>query len=150
MSKQGERTYVVRNKKARFQYELLETLEAGLVLRGCEVKSLREGLASFTDAYCRIQGGEAWLIGLHIKQYPQATHYRPEPDRKRKLLLRRREINRLQKKVSQAGLTLVPLSLYFVRGLAKVEIALAKGKKWHDKRESMKERDAERQIRKYG
>ncbi len=145
----SSRKIIINNKKARFQYLLLETFEAGLVLKGCEVKSLRNGAATFTDAYCRIQNDEVWLIGLHIKQYPQATSFRPEPARKRKLLLRRHEINRLHKKVSQAGLTLVPLSLYFTRGIAKVEAALAKGKKIHDKRQSMKERDAKRQIRHY-
>ncbi len=146
---EDDRQIVLRNKKARFQFKILETLEAGLVLHGCEVKSLRDHLGNFTDAYCRINNDEAWLIGLHIRAYPQATAYRPEPARKRKLLLHRREITRLHKKAALAGLTLVPLCLYFTRGLAKIELALAQGKKTHDKRESMKERDADRQIRRY-
>lgn len=142
-----DRSLILKYKKATHKFVLLETLEAGIVLVGCEVKSLRDKLANFADAYCRIKDGEVWMHGLHIKPYPNATVWTPDPDRKRKLLLHRREIHRLRKKVEQAGLTLVPTKLYFNGPRVKVQIAVARGKKVHDQRQQLKQRDADRQMR---
>lgn len=145
---------IARNRKARHQYEVLDTFEAGLVLKGPEVKSLREGRANLGDAYAVIRRGEAYLQHLHISPYEPATRENAEPTRERKLLLHRREIERLAAKVTERGLTLVPLSLYFKGGRAKVELALARGKHLYDKRETLKrrddERDAERAMRRQG
>jgi len=141
-----ERTLILPNKKASFRYELLEKVEAGLVLVGCEVKSIRARLASWADAYCVITNDEAWLFGLHIKSYPQAAMFRPDPDRKRKLLMHRKEIERWRVKLEKSGLTAVPTKLYFNGKRVKVELALARGKKTHDKRESIKRKDHERQM----
>lgn len=131
---------IARNRKARHDYEVLEQIEAGLVLRGAEVKSLRDGKASFVDSYGRIEGGEAWLHNLHISPYEKATVDAPDPVRPRKLLLRRREIERLRAKTRESGLTLVPLDLHFRRGYAKVTLGLARGKKHRDRREDLKKR----------
>jgi SsrA-binding protein len=138
---------VCRNRRARFQYELLETVEAGLVLQGSEVKSLRAGRAQLTDAYARIRGGEGWLVGAHIDVYPQANQFNHDPRRERKLLLARRELVRLDAKLRERGLTLVPLSIYFRGGWAKVELALARGKRLHDKRQAIAQRETERRMR---
>jgi SsrA-binding protein len=137
---------IARNKRARFDYHILETWEAGLVLTGTEVKSLREGKATMNDAYGIVRDGEVFLINLHIAPYEQGSYNNHEPVRTRKLLLHRREIRRLIGSVEQKGLTLVPLELYFKRGRAKVAIALGKGKQLHDKRETVRARDAAREM----
>jgi SsrA-binding protein len=137
---------IARNKRARHDYQILETWEAGLVLTGTEVKSLRNGKATLTDAYGIVKDGEVWLLNLHISPYEQGNQFNHEPERTRKLLLHRREIKRLIGAVERQGLTLIPLDLYFKHGIAKVTMALGKGKQLHDKRESAKERDAEREI----
>ncbi len=137
----------VRNKKAQYRFEVLERLECGLVLVGTEVKSLREGQASLDEAFARIKDGQVWLYGLHIAPYSHGNVHNHEPLRPRKLLLHRREINRLGPKLAQKGLTLVPLQVYFsTRGLAKVELAVARGKATHDKREDLKKREHKREI----
>lgn len=142
---QGTRL-VAENRRARHDYELLERVEAGLVLTGTEVKSLREGRASLARAYAEIRDGEAWLVGAHIASYASAGYAAHEPDRDRKLLLHRREIDRLAGRVAERGLTLVPTRLYFKDGRAKVEIALARGKEKRDKRRDIARREAERAI----
>ena len=143
----GEKV-IATNRKARHDYEILETYEAGLVLKGTEVKSLREGQVNFKDSYASIDRGEGWLIGCHIAPYHHGTDANHDPDRSRKLLLHRREIERLLGKVAERGLTLIPLRLYFKEGRAKLEIGLARGKKLHDKRATIKERDARREMAK--
>jgi SsrA-binding protein len=137
---------VCQNRKARHLYDLLEEFEAGLVLTGTEVKSLRDGKASLPDSYAVIREGEVLLLGCHISEYVQGNRYNHDPLRARKLLLSRKEIGRLQVKVLEKGLTLVPLSIYFRKGWAKVRIALAKGKKIYDKREDIKRREADRET----
>ena len=137
---------ICRNRRATHDYEILDTVECGLVLVGTEVKSLRAGLANLEDAYARIDGGEVWLIGSEIPEYAFGNRLNHKPKRPRKLLLHRREIDRIAGKATEKGLTLVPLRMYFKDGKAKVELAVAKGKQTHDKRESMKKADAKRQI----
>ncbi len=140
---------VCQNRKARHQYHIEDTLEAGLVLLGPEVKSLREGRANLTDSYASFKNGEAWLYNMHISPYPYATNVGTlDPTRPRKLLLHKSEIRKLIGKTQERGLTLIPLKVYFRRGKAKVELALAKGKKLYDKRESMKRKTMERELRK--
>ncbi|MGG7538455.1 SsrA-binding protein SmpB [Rhizobium sp. 12,4] len=137
---------VAENRKARFNYEIIDTYEAGLVLKGTEVKSLREGKANIAESYAADEDGEIWLINSYLPEYLQANRFNHEPRRRRKLLLSGREIHRLRSAVNREGMTLVPLKIYFNdRGRAKMELALAKGKKLHDKRESEKERDWNRQ-----
>ena len=137
---------IADNRKARFDYQIEQTFEAGLVLEGWEVKSLREGHAQLKESYVVIKQGEAWLIGTHITPFKNAsTHKVCDPVRTRKVLLSRRELNKLQVSVSREGYTLVPLNLHFTRGRVKLDLALAKGKKDHDKRESLKDRDWSRQ-----
>ena len=138
---------VARNRKARHEYEVLETFEAGLVLKGPEAKSLREGKVGFQDAYARLQGGEVWLHSLHISPYEQANRYNQDPLRPRKLLLNRHEIRRLTGKVEEKGLTLIPLDIYFRRGYAKVTLALARGRKTYDKREKLKRKTQEEEAK---
>ncbi|MCM8829845.1 MAG: SsrA-binding protein SmpB [Candidatus Omnitrophica bacterium] len=136
----------LENKKAYFNYEILEKLEAGIVLKGPEVKSLREGRGSIKEAFGRIENGGVFLHNFYITPYP-ASFEKPDPLRKKKLLLDKREIKRLSRKLEEKGLTLIPLAVYFnKRGLVKVEIALAKGKKLYDKREKIKGRDVQRDI----
>ena len=137
---------IVQNRKARHLYHILETVEAGLVLTGTEVKSLRAGKANLVDSYAMVDRGEVWLMNLHISPYEQGNQFNHEPKRKRKLLLHRRDIRRLIGKTREKGLTLVPISLYFKKGWAKVELALARGKKLHDKREDVAKRDADREM----
>lgn len=137
---------VAFNRKALHDYHVLETVEAGLVLMGSEIKSLREGRVSLREAYARPDDGELWLIGAHIAQYPAAAQFNHEPTRKRKLLLHRSQILELTRSVNEGGLTLVPLRLYLKRGRAKVELALVRGKRMYDKRESIAKREAQRQI----
>ncbi len=137
---------VARNRKARHEYELLEKVEAGIVLTGTEVKSLRNGKANLEDAYADINQGEVWLQGCDIPEYLQANRMNHVPKRPRKLLLHRREIDKLEAKSGEKGLTLVPLSVYFKKGMAKVEIAVARGRKTYDKREAIKQQDAKRDM----
>ncbi len=142
----SERVSVARNPKATHEYHVLETLEAGLVLTGTEVKSLRRRGASIKEAFARIHRGEAWIEQVHISPYEQGNRYNQDPTRSRKLLLHRREIERLIGAVEREGLALIPLELYFERGRAKVQLALARGKKAHDKRQDLKRRMAEREM----
>ena len=137
---------VARNKRARHDYHIIETWEAGIVLTGPEVKSLRDGRANLGDAYGVLKDGEVWLLNLHISPYEQASYNNVEPTRTRKLLLHRAQIRKMIGAVERQGLTLVPLELYFKDGKAKVALALGKGKKQHDKREDESRRDAEREI----
>jgi SsrA-binding protein len=137
---------ICRNRRASHEYELIEKVEAGLVLTGTEVKSLRDGKAMLEDAYARMDDGELWLVGCEIPEYALGTHNNHKPKRSRKLLLHRREVMKLDEKTNQKGFTLVPLQLYFKDGKVKVEIAVAKGKQLHDKRESLKKADAKRDI----
>jgi SsrA-binding protein len=143
--RRGDRV-VATNRRARHDYEILETIEAGIALRGSEVKSLREGKAQLADAYARVDGGELWLYGVHIPPWQFATGFGGhEPDRKRKLLVHRKEIDELLGRTQQQSLTLVPLSLYFKDGKAKVQLALARGRKLYDKRQAILSREAERE-----
>lgn len=137
---------VARNRRARFEFELLESVEAGIVLTGTEVKSLRIGKASLEEAYAGLDHDEVWLYGCDIPEYLQANRMNHKAKRPRKLLLHREQIEKLDAKTSDRGITIVPLQIYFKDGMAKVEICLAKGKKLHDKRESMKKQDANREI----
>ena len=134
------------NRQARHNYFIDETYEAGIVLLGSEVKSLRDGKANLVDSYARIQKGEAFLINTHVSPYPGANQFNHEPTRTRKLLLHRREIERLTGKTKEKGLTLIPLRLYFKAGKAKVELGLARGKKLYDKRETLKRKMAQREV----
>jgi len=142
--KAGERV-AISNRRARHEYHILDTYEAGIVLVGSEVKSIRDGRANLSDAYARLEGGEVWLHAMHVSPYPFARQQH-DPTRRRKLLLHRGEIDRLVGKLTESGLTLVPLKLYFNDGLAKVEIAVARGKRQWDKRQAMAERDANRET----
>jgi SsrA-binding protein len=137
---------VVRNKKARHEFEILDTYEAGLVLRGPEVKSIRAGKASLAEAFARVDDGEVWIHGMHITPYDPAGPWNQDPVRPRKLLLRNEEIRRLIGAIQEKGLALVPLELYFRRGHAKLALALGRGKKLHDKRETLKRRTHEREM----
>ena len=141
----GDRA-IATNRRARYEYEILETLEAGLVLRGTEVKSLRTGQVNFKDSYATVRNGEIWLLGCHISPYSHGTDANHDPERDRKLLLHAREITRLAGKIAERGLTLVPLKLYFKSGRAKLEIGLARGKKLHDKRATLREREVRREM----
>jgi SsrA-binding protein len=137
---------IASNRRARHDYTIEDTVEAGLVLTGTEVKSLRAGRASLVDGFGQITDGEAWLHGVHIPQYTQGTWTNHEPRRVRKLLLHRKEIDKLASSVNERGLTLVPLSLYFSDGKAKVELGLARGKRTYDKRQDLAKRDAAREV----
>ena len=146
MAKESGRKLVAQNKKARHDYHLDDRYEAGLVLTGTEVKSLRAGRASLTDGFAQISEGEMWLHGVHIPEYAQGTWTNHEPRRPRKLLLHRKEIDKLASEIAERGFTLVPLSLYFTGGRAKVELALARGKRTYDKRQDLAQRDAAREV----
>jgi SsrA-binding protein len=137
---------VATNRRAWHDYEIQETYEAGLVLRGTEVKSLREGTVNFKDSYAMVAENELWLVGCHISPYHHGTDANHDPERRRKLLLHRSEINRLLGKTRERGLTLVPLRLYFKEGRAKLELGLARGKKLHDKRQTLREKEARREM----
>jgi len=137
---------VAQNRKASHDYAILDTIEAGLVLAGTEVKSLRTGKASLQEAWATIENGEAWVLQLHIPPYEQGNRWNLDPVRRRKLLLHRSEIDKLRKALEQKGLTLVPLKLYFTKGRAKLLLGTARGKKSHDKREAIAERDAKREM----
>ncbi len=147
MSKEIEDKNITVNRKARHDFTILQTYEAGIVLTGTEVKSLRNGKANLVDSYASLKNGEVWLISAHISEYTQGNINNHEPTRSRKLLLNKSEIRRLISKVNEKGLTLIPLRLYFKNGKVKVELALAKGKKVYDKRESIAKRDFEREQR---
>lgn len=145
--KRSDENTIAKNRRALHEYEVLETFEAGIELTGCEVRSLRENNCQLTDCFALIRNGEVWLNNVHIPPFAQGNINNADPDRKRKLLLHRRQIRYLAEKVSEKGLALVPLKMYFnANGLVKVELALARGKKLFDKRASMKERDAKREI----
>ena len=141
------RKVVGRNRKARHEYEILDTHEAGIVLKGPEVKSLRAGHLAFRDAFARVERGEVWLYNLHISPYEQANRANQDPDRVRKLLLNRAEIRRLVNQTEQKGLTLIPLEVYFRKGNAKVIIGVARGRRLYDKREKLKKQTQDREAR---
>ncbi len=145
MAAEQERVICV-NRRARHDYFIDETFEAGMVLTGSEVKSLREGRANLKDSYARILKGEAVLVNAHISPYPAANQFNHEPTRTRKLLLHKREIRRLTGRISERGLTLIPLQLYFKKGKVKAELGLARGKKLYDKRETMRKRAVQREV----
>ena len=146
MPREQGRKVVASNRKARHDYAILDTYEAGLVLTGTEVKSLRQGRASLADGFVQLDGHEAWLHNVHVPEYSQGTWTNHSARRKRKLLLNRAEIDKIERRVNEKGLTIVPLALYFLDGRAKVEIALAKGKKSWDKRHALAERQATRET----
>ena len=146
MVKEIGRKVIAQNKKARHDYSIADVIECGLVLTGTEVKSLRAGRASLVDGFAMVNNGELWLSGVHIPEYTEGTWNNHTPRRERKLLLHRKEIEKLSAETKQGGLTLVPLSIYFKDGIAKIELALAKGKKAHDKRATLMERQANREI----
>ncbi len=137
---------IVNNRKARHEYEILDSLETGIVLVGTEVKSMREGKVNLTDAYARIKDGELWLIGMHISPYEKADVFNHDPLRDRKLLVNSQELKKLYRQTHEKGVTLIPMKLYFKKHLVKVELALARGKKKYDKRADIAERDAKRQM----
>jgi SsrA-binding protein len=146
MARPSGEKLIIDNRRARHEYNLSDRVEAGVVLMGTEVKSLRGGEATFKQAYAEVRNGEAWLVGLHVPEYVEGNSANHDPDRPRKLLLHRREIKRLSSSVAEKGFTLVPTRLYFKDGRVKVELALAKGKELRDKRRTMADRDAKRQI----
>lgn len=137
---------VARNRKAKFEFELLESYEAGIELRGTEIKSIRAGQVSLAEAYVRTNGKQAWLVGAHIAPYDQASAFNHDPERERRLLLHKKEIKALFDSIRLKGLTIIPTQVYLKDGRAKVEIAVAKGKRQYDKRQSIKKRDMERDI----
>ncbi len=134
------------NRKARREYFILQTFEAGIALAGTEVKALRQGKANLTDSYATVENGEVWLLNSHISAYSQGNINNHDPERKRKLLLHKREIRKIKKAIEEKGKTLVPLRLYFKNGIAKVELAIVKGKKLYDKREDIAKRDLTREL----
>lgn len=136
-----------RNRRARHEYDILDELECGIVLTGSEVKSIRNGKISIEEAYARVRDGELWLINADIAEYPQATVMNHEPKRPRKLLLKKRELRRFAESAEQQGLTMIPLAVYFSRGIVKVKVALARGRKLHDKREKLKRDTAKKEMR---
>ena len=146
MGGREERKPIASNRRARHEYEILDSMEVGISLRGPEVKSLRSGRANLSDAYAILRGGEVFLRNLHISPYQQAGRENPDPTRERKLLLHRHEIHRLRSKVAERGLTLIPLSLYWKGGRAKVELALARGRRRYDKREAIRRREQDREL----
>ncbi len=138
---------VCRNRKASHEYEIIDEIECGVVLRGSEVKSVRNGKVSVDEAYARIRNGELWLVGCHIAEYPQANVQNHEPLRPRKLLLHKRELEKFAEKGDEKGFTLIPLDVHFSEGKIKVKVAIARGRQLHDKREKLKKNDAEREMR---
>ena len=144
-AKSGDRV-AVQNRRARHEYHVLETWEAGIVLQGTEVKSLRDGKGNLQDSFARLDGGELWLYNLHISPYEMGNRFNHDPLRPRKLLMHRGQLRKLVGQVEQKGLTLVPLDIHFTGGIAKVNLALVRGKQLHDKRESLRERDQQREI----
>ncbi|MBN2531474.1 MAG: SsrA-binding protein SmpB [Spirochaetales bacterium] len=144
-AKKTEEKTIAVNKKARFNYYVTDSLECGIELKGTEVKSMKAGMFSFSDSYAKIEKEELWLVGFHISLYTFGNIHNHEPDRNRKLLVHRQEIKRLKRKIVEKGLTLIPLRFYLINGLVKVEIGICKGKKIHDKREVIKNRDLKRE-----
>lgn len=143
----ADKNIYIKNKKASFNYETIQTYTAGIVLTGTEIKSVRDGKANVTESYCYFNNNELWCKGMHISEYSFGSYNNHIPDRERKLLLNRRELNKLQEKLKDKGLTIIVLNMYLNnRGLAKVDIALARGKKQYDKREDLKEKDAKRDM----
>jgi SsrA-binding protein len=138
---------VTRNRRARFEYDILDEIQCGIVLTGSEVKSIRNGKISIEEAYARVRGGELFLVGADIAEYPQATVMNHEPKRVRKLLIRKQELQKVAESATQKGLTLVPLAVFFSRGFVKVSVAVAKGRKLHDKREAIKRKEDTREMR---
>lgn len=147
MAKKADNNALATNRKARHDFFIEDTLETGIVLKGTEVKSLRKGKANISDAYAEIRKGEIFVENMHISPYEQGNIYNVDPLRSRKLLLHKSEIRRLEKEISLKGLTLIPLKVYLTRGMVKVELAVARGKKLYDKRESIAKRDSDRRIR---
>jgi SsrA-binding protein len=147
MNMSGSVKNVATNKKAKFEYFLEDPLEAGIELQGSEIKSIRAGQVSLRESYVRVDGEQAWLIDAHIAPYNHANIFNHDPKRPRKLLLHKKEIYRLHDKMRQRGYTIIPTRMYLSNGIAKIEIALARGKKQHDKRETIAKRDAEREIK---
>ncbi|RKD29127.1 SsrA-binding protein SmpB [Thermohalobacter berrensis] len=145
----GNKRIIARNKKARHDYFIEETIEAGIVLKGTEVKSIRQGKVNLKDSYAMVEDGEVFLNNMHISPYEQGNIYNVDPLRKRKLLLHKREINKLIGYTTQKGYSLIPLSVYFKNGKVKIELAIAKGKKIYDKRQDIAKKDAERRMRKH-
>ena len=138
----------VKNKRARYEYEFVDTHVAGIVLQGSEIKSIREGKINLQDGYCQFHNNELFVRNIHISQYEQGTHFNHEPTRERKLLMKRKELIKLKKKSEEKGLTIIPIRVFTIdRGFAKIEIALAKGKKIHDKRQDLKEKTLKRELR---
>ena len=135
---------IVNNRKARHNYEIIDTIETGIVLQGTEVKALRDGKATISDAYARLRGGELWLIGLHISPYKMSTTFNHDPLRDRKLLLHKQELKKLRRQIDEKGITLIPLKLFFKDHLVKLDLALARGKRKYDKRADIAKRDAQR------
>jgi len=145
--KSTDKSISISNRKARYEFELLEVFTAGIQLKGTEIKSLRTGNANLAEAYCYVQQSEVWITGMYIAEYQYGSYMNHEPKRLRKLLLNKKEINKISSALQNVGITLVPLKLYISdKGWAKIEIALAKGKKLHDKREDLKKRDDKRQM----
>ncbi len=142
-----EEKTVAQNRRARFEFQIIETTEAGIVLKGSEVKSVRQGKVDISDCFASVKDGEIWLHNMHVAAYQNAGPFNHNPRRTRKLLLHRREIRKLIGKIRQKGLSLVPIRIYWKHGLAKVELAVAKGKRAYDKRETIKQRDQEREYR---
>jgi len=142
-----QKTVKIKNRKARFEYEILDTFTAGIVLRGTEIKAIREGKASIAESFCEFSNSELFVINMTVQEYSHATHYNHVPKSERKLLLNRSELKKLEKEVRNSGLTIIPLVLFTnSKGLAKMDIALCRGKKEYDKRESIKERDTKKQL----
>jgi SsrA-binding protein len=141
-----ERVSTLQNRKAFYEYFVLESVEAGIALVGCEVKSIRLGKANLQDAFARVENGEIFLYGMHVTPYAQGNRYNPDPTRQRKLLLKKEQIARFSTKVHEKGLTMVPIKLYFKDGKVKIQLALAKGKNQGDKRNKLKEKEASRDI----
>lgn len=142
----GRQKIIVNNRKARYEYEIIDSVEVGIVLLGSEVKSLRDGKANISDSYARVKDGEFWIIGMHISQYKQNTTQILDPMRDRKLLLHKNEIKRLARRVEEKGMTLVPLRLYFSKNIAKIELGIARGKRQYDKKTAIAEKDAQRDL----
>ena len=149
MEKKGNNNITIKNKRAEHEYFLMDRLTAGIVLTGTEIKSIRNGKASLADSYCSFKGDELYVIGMHIAEYDKGTYNNHDPKRDRKLLLTARELRKLKNKVQEKGLTIIPVVLFInEKGLAKVDIALARGKHYYDKRESLKTKDSKRDIEK--
>ncbi|MBZ9630579.1 SsrA-binding protein [Salegentibacter salinarum] len=145
--KKTSNTINIKNRKARFEYEILDKYVAGIKLAGTEIKAIRQGKASIAESFCEFQNNELFVINMHVEEYSHATHFNHNPKSERKLLLQRRELRKLEKEVKNSGLTIIPLRVFINdRGLAKMQIALAKGKKLYDKRETIKDRESKRKL----